>query len=225
MSSSGLLPSSQNLFQDEDDEAESKAALNLCSTLYDSLRMGSKEESKTSDSDGHTMKQEQNFDLGKKLRMVRRAWTSLCNVLPNGVLADYGTQLLAQLVQSDDDELSEIDDSVREEWAALCVDLVLSSEDSSKVLSAFWTQVDSKWNWSATVRTIVWTKFVQTWQESKRDTWDGSLVLLSAPFWSVFELQWHCYHNQNLTMNTAVSLFGTSITTSFQRGKGSWPSL
>ncbi|KAJ3914040.1 hypothetical protein F5877DRAFT_51235 [Lentinula edodes] len=185
LSSSGLSPSSQNLFQDEDDEAESKAALNLCSTLYDSLRIGSKEESKTSDSDGHTMKQEQNFDLGKKLRMVRRAWTSLCNVLPNGVLADYGTQLLAQLVQSDDDELSEIDDSVREEWAALCVDLVLSSEDSSKVLSAFWTQVDSKWNWSATVRTIVWTKFVQTWQESKRDTWDGSLVLLSAPFCSV----------------------------------------
>ncbi|KAJ3885641.1 hypothetical protein GG344DRAFT_58878 [Lentinula edodes] len=183
--SSKLSPSSQNLFQDEDDEAESKAALNLCSTLYDSLRMGSKEECKTSDSDGHTMKQEQNFDLEKKLRMIRRAWTSLCNVLPNGVLADYGTQLLAQLVQSDDDELSEIDDSVREEWAALCVDLVLSSEDSSKVLSAFWTQVDSRWNWPATVRTIVWTKFVQTWQESKRDTWDGSLVLLSAPFCSV----------------------------------------
>ncbi|KAF8827498.1 hypothetical protein HHX47_DHR4000313 [Lentinula edodes] len=180
-----ILKAVTTLAEDEDDEAESKAALNLCSTLYDSLRMGSKEESKTSDSDGHTMKQEQNFDLGKKLRMVRRAWTSLCNVLPNGVLADYGTQLLAQLVQSDDDELSEIDDSVREEWAALCVDLVLSSEDSSKVLSAFWTQVDSKWNWSATVRTIVWTKFVQTWQESKRDTWDGSLVLLSAPFCSV----------------------------------------
>ncbi|KAJ4481963.1 hypothetical protein J3R30DRAFT_3699283 [Lentinula aciculospora] len=166
-------------FEDEDDEVDSKAALNLSSILYDSLRMGPKEES--NDSESRSVKQEQHFDLAKNLRMIRRAWTSLSNCLSNTVLADYGTQLFARLVQFDDD-LSEIDDSTREEWAALCVDLILSSDDSSKMLSIFWGQVNSKWNWSATVRTTVWTKFVQTWQESKRDTCDGSLILLVIPF-------------------------------------------
>ncbi|KAJ3733332.1 hypothetical protein DFJ43DRAFT_1068562 [Lentinula guzmanii] len=169
------------LSEGEDDEVGSKAARNLASTLYDSLRIGPREESKTTEP--RSVKQEQYFDLAKNLRMVRRAWTSLCDVLAIDVLAEYGPQLLARLVQFED-ELGEIDDGVRQEWAALCVDLILYSEESSKALSLFWNQVDSKWNWSAAVRTTVWTRFIQTWQQSKQSTWDGSLILLSAPFCS-----------------------------------------
>ncbi|KAJ3796694.1 hypothetical protein GGU11DRAFT_745910 [Lentinula aff. detonsa] len=176
-----ILKAVTTLAEGEDDEVGSKAARNLASTLYDSLRIGPREESKTTES--RSVKQEQYFDLAKNLRMVRRAWTSLCDVLAIGVLAEYGPQLLARLVQFED-ELGEIDDTVREEWAALCVDLILYSEESSKALSLFWNQVDSKWNWSAAVRTTVWTKFIQTWQQSKQSTWNGSLILLSAPFCS-----------------------------------------
>lgn len=162
---------------DDAEEGESKAALKLSDALYDSLRTSPKEIS----SGGP--KQEYQFDLAKNLRMVRRAWRSLNAVLSSAhLLEEYTTKFLRRLGEFED-ELGELDDAASE-WAELCVELILASEDPSSSLSAFWGQVDSKWNWSASVCTTVWTKFVQSWQENKCDTSEGSLALLSIPFCS-----------------------------------------
>ncbi|KAJ3754487.1 hypothetical protein EV360DRAFT_51565 [Lentinula raphanica] len=196
----GMLCLRRCLFEDEDDEVQSKAARHLISTLYDSLRIGPRESSKSNET--RTVKREQCFDLAKNLRMIHRAWISSCDILSASVLTDYGPQLLARLVQFED-ELSEIDDDVREEWAALCIDLILSSEDSSNVLLLFWTQVDTKWHWSASVRTAVWTRFVQTWKQSKLSTWEGSLNLLSIPFCS--ESVWDLNNDELATWETFLA--------------------
>ncbi|KAJ3715515.1 hypothetical protein C8R42DRAFT_645895 [Lentinula raphanica] len=195
-----MLKAVTTLAEDEDDEVQSKAARHLISTLYDSLRIGPRESSKSNET--RTVKREQCFDLAKNLRMIHRAWISSCDILSASVLTDYGPQLLARLVQFED-ELSEIDDDVREEWAALCIDLILSSEDSSNVLSLFWTQVDTKWHWSASVRTAVWTRFVQTWKQSKLSTWEGSLNLLSIPFCS--ESVWDLNNDELATWETFLA--------------------
>lgn len=168
------------IFIADGEQGEFKATQRLARALYGCLRMSAKQGTRR----GSPAKQEYHFDLAKNLRVVHRAWVSMCTVLPSSNdLEEYATELLDRLVQFEDDELNEMDDQARIEWARLCVDLILASEDPSRNLTQFWAQVDSRWIWSTTVRTTVWTQFVQTWQESKRNSWEGSMALLCAPFW------------------------------------------
>ncbi|KIK57143.1 hypothetical protein GYMLUDRAFT_75668 [Collybiopsis luxurians FD-317 M1] len=177
-----MLKTVMTLAEDDGEEAESKATQKLVAALSDSLRTSPKE-TKSSDRADSSSKQEYHWDLAKNIRMVHRAWASLYQLLQSRLLEDHATQLLGRVVEFED-ELGEMEDEVRGEWAALCANLILASGEPMQSLSLFWGQVDSKWNWPADIRTLVWTKFVQLWQESKQDNWEGSIVLISTPFCS-----------------------------------------
>ncbi|KAF9071210.1 hypothetical protein BDP27DRAFT_1446478 [Rhodocollybia butyracea] len=175
-----ILKAVITMAEDDPEDGDAKAAHKLANALYDSLRTGP--ENTTSDvRAGRLLGQESHFDLAKNLRMVRQAWASLHSLLSNRLLEDYALQLLERLLEFED-VLTEIEDNVREEWASLCVDLILACEEPATVLTVFWDKSDSRWSWSATVRSTVWIRFVHSWQESKGNTWDGLLSLLTTPF-------------------------------------------
>ncbi|KAF5382309.1 hypothetical protein D9757_008473 [Collybiopsis confluens] len=175
-----MLKTVMTLAEAGGEDAEATAMQKLVAALYDSLRT-SPEERRSSDSKSDRSSTQEQFDLAKSLRVVRRAWISLSQVGPARQLEDYASQLLARLIEFED-ELGEMQVDVREEWAGLCVELVLASADAMDSLSLFWKNVDSTWSWSADVQSVVWTKFVQVWQESRQDNWDAAIVLISAPF-------------------------------------------
>ncbi|KAE9405688.1 hypothetical protein BT96DRAFT_915898 [Gymnopus androsaceus JB14] len=165
-----MLKSMVTMAEDDGEEGELKATHRLSRALYGSLRTSPKNTSSN---------QEYHFDLAKNLRIIRRAWLSMRSVLSKEYyLEEYALEMLKRLEQFEDGELSEIDDQARIEWAGLCVDLILASEDPASNVREFWEHADSRWNWSTTVRTTVWAKF------SKQKIWEGSKALLCVPFCS-----------------------------------------
>ncbi|KAK0487411.1 hypothetical protein IW261DRAFT_1447728 [Armillaria novae-zelandiae] len=117
-----------------------------------------------------------------KLKVVQDLWTIARELIPKGSLC-IANRLLACLMKNESD-LTDGDDCVRKEWASLCAQVAVVCEKEE--LKAFWSfVVDAdipawKWNWSSTVRSIVWRSFASAWHHE--GTWDSIVVLLNVPF-------------------------------------------
>ena len=125
------------------------------------------------------------WKAGLRLRFTRELWRRTRCIFPEAVLLEPAEKLLNVLDRKEADFVGKMDlaDEVRVEWALFCADVIAFCEE--KEMLAFWGMQPSikrrSQPWVDSVRSVVWTHFVQKWTEEPM-SWESSVILLGAPF-------------------------------------------
>ncbi|KAK0464495.1 uncharacterized protein EV420DRAFT_1725380 [Desarmillaria tabescens] len=148
-----------------------------------------------------------------KLKVAQDLWAVIRELIPKDNLRE-ANRLLACLMKHEAD-LTDGDELVRKEWASLCAQVAVVCELDE--LKAFWSYVVDaeipawKWNWSETVRSIVWKAFADAWHQE--GTWESIIVLLNVPF-----LREHIWDLTDKDFRTWESLLGVGVEKAFDYG-------
>lgn len=125
------------------------------------------------------------WKAGLRLRFARELWRRTHCIFPEAVLLEPAEKLINVLDRKEAEVVVKTDmaDEVRVEWTLFCADVVAFCEE--KEMLAFWGMKPSikrrSKPWVDSVRSVIWTHFVQKWIEEPM-SWESSVVLLGAPF-------------------------------------------
>lgn len=123
-----------------------------------------------------------------KLLFVRQLWLIVKSILPASSLPEPAEALMALLDISEANLVidTDITDDVRAQWASLCAEVAYHCGEQEFL--AFWGLERSKIevkrkakDWSGSVRSFVWSHFVEKWREEP-SRWESSAILLGVPF-------------------------------------------
>ncbi|KAI0826909.1 hypothetical protein BC628DRAFT_230054 [Trametes gibbosa] len=122
-----------------------------------------------------------------KLFLERDLLTIARAVFPEDVFAVLAESIVKFLNTNEESLVGDVQctDEVRDQWASLCAEAVLSCDIG--VLQAFWENTLGKASnghrrsdWDIDVRAAVWQTFLDRWEIKK--SWEAAIVLLSVPF-------------------------------------------
>lgn len=137
------------------------------------------------DSVQHKSSAGQDSDVASKLKLVRRLWSSLCDLMPQLRQSNAGLSLIGYLMKNEAD-LIETGEEALSQWASLAAEILITLDKDA--ILAFWGYEVYEdipkwsWDWINEQKHFVWTKFVRVWTADRTANWETLIVLLSIPF-------------------------------------------